>query len=122
MLKAPDRAEARALAVAADVSLVTLLQAPARGRFVAFVARLSRTPKVLAEQLTRTKNFFVLSCPVHVCIVCMLVCADNCFCLTDVPISAVQSPSEEPGKAGLRGRAISNIMYPSSFFGREMLQ
>ena len=50
VLKAPDRAEARALAVAAAVPLVMLLQAPARGRFVAFVARLSRTPRVRAGQ------------------------------------------------------------------------
>ncbi len=48
VLKAPDRAEARALAVAAAVALVALLQAPARGRFVTFVARLSRTPKASA--------------------------------------------------------------------------
>ncbi|KAK9842050.1 hypothetical protein WJX81_006195 [Elliptochloris bilobata] len=51
VLKAPDRAEARALAATAAVSLVALLQAPGRGRFVAFVARLSRTPKVAQRLL-----------------------------------------------------------------------
>ncbi|KAK9813253.1 hypothetical protein WJX72_011494 [[Myrmecia] bisecta] len=46
ILKAPDRAEYRALAAEAAVALVAHLPAAEQHTFVMFVARLSRTPKV----------------------------------------------------------------------------
>lgn len=46
LLKAPDRAEPRAAAVEAAVSLVGALGAAEHQQMVVFMARLSRTPKV----------------------------------------------------------------------------
>lgn len=46
VMKAPDKADFRALAADAAVGLIKELPAPAQSGYCAFLARLSRTPKV----------------------------------------------------------------------------
>lgn len=51
VLRAPDKADARTAAVSCAVALVRALPRSDQHRFVVFVARLSRTPKVMTHPM-----------------------------------------------------------------------
>ena len=73
VLKAPDKADFRALAAAAAADLVAQLPTAHQHMFVGFIARLARTPKVRIH--SNVSSLQLLSGTVHTMLQCLLVTA-----------------------------------------------
>ena len=62
VLRAQDRAEARAASVAASLSILGVLSTDCLKRFVVFLSRLSRTAKVIMKTASALGSFPYIVC------------------------------------------------------------